>query len=57
MSPTQLQDDSVVAALARGYRRHQEPLADGRPYVDGLRPPAYYERRPGGKTTTTTTTT
>ena len=31
MTPTQLQDDSVVAALARGYRRHQESLAAGRP--------------------------
>ena len=30
-TPTQLQDDGVVAALVRGYRRHQEPLADGRP--------------------------
>ena len=57
MSPTQLQDDSVVAALVRGFRRHQEPLADGRPYVDGLRPPVCWERRPGGETTTTTKTT
>ena len=30
INPTQLQDDSVVAALARGFVRHMEPLADGR---------------------------
>ena len=28
--PAQLRDDRAVAALVRGYRRHTEPLADGR---------------------------
>ena len=31
VDPTRLQDDDVVAALARGFRRHLEPMADGRP--------------------------
>ena len=31
VNPTQLRDGDIVAALARGYLLHQEPLADGRP--------------------------
>ncbi|KAF0306403.1 Ribonuclease H [Amphibalanus amphitrite] len=31
VDPAQLRDGDVVAALARGFRRHLEPLADGRP--------------------------
>ena len=31
VEPAQLCDGDVVAALARGFRRHLEPLADGRP--------------------------
>ena len=30
VDPTRLRDGGVVAALARGFRRHLEPLADGR---------------------------
>ena len=33
MRETQLQSGDVVAALARGFRHHQEPMAYGRPWA------------------------